>query len=634
MPKANKPDIEALKAKALDNAPSALTLIDLQGKRLWANKAFVKFTGKPVEELLGVPVELAYPIEEQGRIRQAILEETVQKGGISDFETWFERDGKRVWVKIGTSLIRDESGNPSAIIYSADDISHIKQAHEEKEGTMRSLYESIVELSPDAIVMATQDGRIRTANRATLEMLGPADRVSDWIDLEDQGKHKGWIEDIVKKGRGSCPGHEVALRARNGRMHNAILHHGLSRFLEDNSPCVIFYIKDITEIKAIKEKAELLLNLSPLGICEWRPGGELLEVNDQYAGLVGYTKEEVFKMGWKNLTAPEYQEDPDRVHEENALKGTDKTYRKEYIHKDGHRVPIYLVTEPIFKQDGTPDYYISFIQDLTPIVERERLIDTILETIPAGLVIGDSSGRLYLVNRGYAQLAGKKKEELLEQGWVNLTAQEDAKRTKEVLERIEDGTLDEEVIEKTYVREDGTKRITQNTYRPIEHKGRYIAVCCTMDITLLKEAHEKLEEYIKEQKRTIEVVEEQKRIILELSTPILPVWRGILLAPLIGNFDSMRMQRLFENLLQATAEQKPRAVLLDLSGVAFVDTQVISEIVRLIDALRLLGTITLLVGIQPRVAQGLVRLGVDLKGTPSHATLAQGLKAVLGTALH
>jgi rsbT co-antagonist protein RsbR len=94
------------------------------------------------------------------------------------------------------------------------------------------------------------------------------------------------------------------------------------------------------------------------------------------------------------------------------------------------------------------------------------------------------------------------------------------------------------------------------------------------------------------------------------------------------------MQRLFENLLQATAEQKPRAVLLDLSGVAFVDTQVISEIVRLIDALRLLGTITLLVGIQPRVAQGLVRLGVDLKGTPSHATLAQGLKAVLGTALH
>jgi rsbT co-antagonist protein RsbR len=215
---------------------------------------------------------------------------------------------------------------------------------------------------------------------------------------------------------------------------------------------------------------------------------------------------------------------------------------------------------------------------------------------------------------------------------MSLTTQEDAKRTKEVLERIEGGISDEEVIEKTYIREDGTKRVTQNIYRPIEYQGKRAALCSTMDITPLKQAQEKLEERIKEQKRTIEVVEEQKRMILELSTPILPVWRGILLAPLIGNFDSMRMQRLFENLLQATAEQKPRAVLLDLSGLAYVDTRVISEIVHLIDALRLLGTITLLVGIQPRVAQGLVRLGIDLKGAPSHATLAQGLKAVLGSA--
>ena len=633
MPKANKPDIEALKVKALDNAPSALTLIDLQGKRLWANRAFVKFTGKPLEELLGVPVELAYPIEEQGRIRQAILEETVQKGGVSDFETWFKRDGKKVWVKIGTSLIRDESGNPTAIIYSADDISHIKQAHEEKEGTLRSLYESIVELSPDAIVMATQDGRIRTANRATLEMLGRADRVSDWIDLEDQERHEGWIEDIVKKGHGSCLGHEVALRARNGEVLNVILHHGLSRFPEDNTPCVILYIKDITEIKAVKEKAELLLNLSPVGICEWRPGGELLEVNDQYAAMVGYSKEEVLKMGWKNLTAPEYQGDPDRVHEENALRGTDKTYRKEYIRKDGHRVPVYLVTEPIFDKGGSLSHFISYVQDLSPIVEYERLIDTILETIPAGLILGDSSGRLHLVNRGYAQIVGKTKQELFEQGWKPLTTQEDAQKTTEIMERIERGESNEEVFEKVYIREDGTRRMAQNTYRPIEYRGKPAAVCCTMDITLIKETQRTLEAALQEQKRAIEVIEEQKRTILELSTPILPVWRGVLLAPLVGNFDSMRMQRLHESLLQATAEQKPRAVLLDLSGVAFVDTQVISEIVRLIDAIRFLGAVSLLVGIQPRLAQGLVRLGVDLKGTHSHATLAQGLKAVLGSAL-
>ncbi|MDY7017783.1 MAG: PAS domain S-box protein [Nitrospirota bacterium] len=634
MPKALKQDIEALKAQALENAPQALTLIDLQGKRLWANKAFCQLLGKPLEALLGVSVELVYPLEEQERVKRALTQETLQSGGISNFETWFKKNGERVHVQIHTSLIRDKRGDPSAILYSAADISaqknrlevllnglaegvcvadssggihyanpcyatlvdkpkeallqggwhglypqeerakvarelakledeegsdedvvsggvyllpdgqrrvtkrtlrpivwegkrrvlvtlsditEIKRAQETAE-RLQAFYEAMTELSADGIATTSPDGRIRTANRALRDLLGLPDRelgsVFDWINPEQHQEHRQWIENILQKGHGTCLGHDTTVHAKNGRVFNVVLNHGLSRFPDDNTPCVIFYVKDVTELKAAKEKAELLLKLSPLGICEWRPGGDLLDLNEQYAAMVGHTKEEVFKMGWKNLTAPEYQGDPDRLHEENALKGTDKTYRKEYIHKDGHRVPIYLVTEPIFDKDRTLSHYISYVQDLTPFVEYER----------------------------------------------------------------------------------------------------------------------KLEGLIEEQKRMIEVTQEQKRTILELSTPILPVWGGILLAPLIGNFDSMRMQRLHENLLQATAEQKPKAVLLDLSGLVYVDTQVISEIVHLIDALRLLGTITLLVGIQPRVAQGLVRLGIDLKGAPSHATLAQGLKAVLGSA--
>lgn len=753
MPQAEHQDIEALKAKALENSPQALTLIDLQGKRLWANKAFCDLLGKNLEELLGVSVELAYPDQEKERVKRALTQETIQRGGLSNFETWFEKNGERVFVQIHTSLIRDEIGNPNAIVYSAADISaqlnrlevlldglaegvcvadssgsihyvnpsyaaftgkpeevllqegwhglfpqeewpkiarlftrledekgqetevvsegtytlpgdkrrvakrtlrpivwegkrrvlvslsditEIKHA-QEKADRLRRFYEAMTELSAEGIVTATPDGRVRTANRAARDLLGLANQqapgsVFERILPEDRESHRKWIENILQKGHGTCPGHDTTLQAKNGQTFHVLLHHGLSCFPEDEAPCVIFYIKDLTEIKAAKAKADLLLKLSPLGICEWVPGGELLEINEQYAAMVGYTKDEVFEMGWKNLTAPEYQGDPDRLHEEKALNGTDKTYRKEYIHKDGRRVPIYLVTEAIFEKDGSLSHYISYVQDLTPLVEYERLIDAILETVPAGLVLGDSHGKLYLVNKGYAQLTGKTKGELLEWGWVNLTTPEDAKKTKEVLERIEGGFSEEEVIEKTYVRGDGTKRVTQNVYRPIEYRGKRASVCCTMDITLLMEAQEKLEGHIEEQKRTIEVIEEQKRTILELSTPILPVWSKILLAPLIGSFDSMRMQRLHENLLQAAAEQKPRAVLFDLSSLAYVDTQVISEIVHLISALRLLGTASLLVGIQPKVAQGLVRLGVDLHKTPSYGTLAQGLKAVLSSA--
>jgi PAS domain S-box-containing protein len=253
MPKAGDQDIEALKAKALENATWPLTLLDLQGKRLWANKAFVELSGMPLEELLGVQIELAYPPQERERIR-TLIQETIEKGKVTDFQTWFERDGKRASIKIHTALIRDEWGNPSAIVYSADNITQINQAHKEENQPLSSYYESIVELSANGIIAATPDGRIRRANKAAQEMLGLSHQglgsVFDWVRQEDQEEHRTWIMNILQRGHGTCPGHDTVLMARDGRALNVFLHHELSRFSEDNTPCVIFYIQDLTEYKS------------------------------------------------------------------------------------------------------------------------------------------------------------------------------------------------------------------------------------------------------------------------------------------------------------------------------------------------------------------------------------------------
>jgi rsbT co-antagonist protein RsbR len=162
------------------------------------------------------------------------------------------------------------------------------------------------------------------------------------------------------------------------------------------------------------------------------------------------------------------------------------------------------------------------------------------------------------------------------------------------------------------------------------------------DITELKKIGIKLEETVENQQKIIteatakleELVEAQQQTIKELSTPIIPVWTKVLMAPLLGSFDSMRMHDLSERLLEYVASQKPKAVLLDLTGLAHVDTQVISEIVRLIASLRLLGSRAILVGIKPHVAQSLVRLGASLEGVPTHATLELGLKGVIGDVGH
>ena len=136
----------------------------------------------------------------------------------------------------------------------------------------------------------------------------------------------------------------------------------------------------------------------------------------------------------------------------------------------------------------------------------------------------------------------------------------------------------------------------------------------------LKKTKELLEETLKAQAETIK----------ELSTPIIPVWERVLMAPLLGSFDSLRAHELNEALLNAVAAQKPSRILIDLSGLAHVDTQVVGEVVKLIRAVRLLGTKAILVGIKPHLAQSLVRLGADLEGVPTYATLEQGLKAAIG----
>jgi len=388
----------------------------------------------------------------------------------------------------------------------------------------------------------------------------------------------------------------------------------------------------IEALKKTQTKMELLLELSPVAICEWRPGGELLSINKQFARMVGYTVEEVYAMGWKNLTAPEYQGDPDRLHEENALKGIDKTYQKEYIHKDGHRVPIHLVTEPIFKQDGTVDYYISYIQDFTEIKNAqenaERLkafYETIIELSANGIATVSPDGRIRTANKALRDMLGIQDQELGSVfDWINPEHHQEHRQWIENILQKGHGTCPGH--DTTVRTKDGRtfNVLLNHGFTHFPEGNTPCVIFYVKDITEIKYAQAKLEE----------LVEAQQQTIKELSTPIIPVWTKVLMAPLLGSFDSMRMHDLSERLLEEVASKKPRAVLLDLSGLAHVDTQVVSEILRLVTSVKLLGSRTILSGISPVVAQSLVRIGATLDGAPTYATLEQALRNVVGEVGH
>jgi rsbT co-antagonist protein RsbR len=122
------------------------------------------------------------------------------------------------------------------------------------------------------------------------------------------------------------------------------------------------------------------------------------------------------------------------------------------------------------------------------------------------------------------------------------------------------------------------------------------------------------------------VIDEQRRAISELQTPVIQVWEGILALPIVGTLDTARSQQMTETLLQKIVDTGSDMVILDITGVPVIDTAVAKHLIETVAAARLLGAEVLMVGLTTRTAMTLVHLGVDLAGITTRTTLAKGLE--------
>ncbi|GAA4424846.1 STAS domain-containing protein [Actinokineospora soli] len=127
-----------------------------------------------------------------------------------------------------------------------------------------------------------------------------------------------------------------------------------------------------------------------------------------------------------------------------------------------------------------------------------------------------------------------------------------------------------------------------------------------------------------------DVIATQRQELVELSTPVVTLWDGVLAVPLIGTLDSVRSQVAMENLLQAILEQRAGVAILDITGVPTVDTLVAQHLLKTAMAARLMGAECVISGIRPQIAQTMVQLGIDLGEVATKATLADALRYALG----
>jgi rsbT co-antagonist protein RsbR len=121
-------------------------------------------------------------------------------------------------------------------------------------------------------------------------------------------------------------------------------------------------------------------------------------------------------------------------------------------------------------------------------------------------------------------------------------------------------------------------------------------------------------------------VEQQRRTIDELQTPVIQVWDGVLALPVVGSVDTARAQDMTEALLEKIVDTGSEIVILDITGVPVVDTAVARHLLETVSAARLLGAEVLIVGLTSRTAITLVHLGVDLGGVTTRTTMAKGLQ--------
>jgi PAS domain S-box-containing protein len=234
------------------------------------------------------------------------------------------------------------------------------------------------------------------------------------------------------------------------------------------------------------------------------------------------------------------------------------------------------------------------------------------------IIMLDPRGRVLTWTPTAERLKGWKAHEIIGQHFSKFYPPEDAARGKsdqelEIAER--EGRFEDEGWR---VRKDGS-RFWAN-----------VVVTALRDQDGSLRGFGKVTRDLSERRQNEEKIRKQAQEIMEMATvPVVPVWEGILLVPLIGTLDSDRTQHLMERLLQRIAETNSPVAVLDITGVPTIDTQTAQHLIEMISSVRLLGAEVVLTGVRPTIAQTLVHLGIDLSNVITQSSLASGLRMAL-----
>jgi methyl-accepting chemotaxis protein len=346
-------------------------------------------------------------------------------------------------------------------------------------------------------------------------------------------------------------------------------------------------------------------------IVEFDLDGTVVSANENFLNLFGYKLDEIVGKHHRMFCDSDYVES-DAYNEfwKKLAGGECLAAEFKRLAKGGREIWLQASYNPVFDQDGNPIRIMKFATDVTAsklqIAEYQGKIraiekaQAVIEFELDGTVITANEKFLDIFGYSIDEIVGKHHRMFCDPGYA------ESPDYAKFWQKLGRGEYDAGEFKR--ISKDGAEIWLQASYNPIfDMDGRPLKVVkFASDITA------------EVQKRSI--------ALLEMSTPVTKIWDGVLFAPIVGIIDSKRSVDIMNKALASIADSRAKTLLLDIGGVAVVDTAVANHLIKIAKAAVLMGCKTIISGISPAIAQTIVELGVDLGSIQTTSTIESALR--------
>lgn len=390
------------------------------------------------------------------------------------------------------------------------DISHREEALRRSEEQLRCLFDAGL----IGMVISNADGRLDRFNDKFCEIVGYPrqelktiawDQLTHPDDLDEDSSNLRQITSSEADGFAR----DKRLVRKDGRVAYVTISSKCVRKDDGQPDYVISFIQDITAriqaeeaLRASEEKLRRFYDAGVVGMGLISPGTGARDYNDRFCEIVGYPRHDLMKLSWQQMTHPDDVEDEQKLLDQ-VTSGVINGYAKEKrcIRKDGTIVHVLISTECARMQDGSVDFYVSFLQEITVRKEAEQALKRSEELLRSfydaglvGMALMSPDKQQFQFNDTWIEMLGYSKEELAQMSWADITHPDDVDASMQKYNRMLAGETDGYSLEKRCIRKDGRVihvAVSLKAVRKADGSLDYL-VSFIEDITARKEAEESL----------------------------------------------------------------------------------------------------------------------------------------------